>query len=146
MQPVRPYEEDYNAMLNRAQEELAAIQQGNYPPISTSMDNFDKYDVIFVGYPIWYGSIATPMQTFLHEHASKLAGKHIALFATSGSSGISTSVDEAAKLCAESEILSPTLLLTSSQLSEMDSRVTSWLEQLNIQTANNNNMGKIKLG
>lgn len=129
-------------MLNRAQEELAAIQQGNYPPISTSMDNFDKYDVIFVGYPIWYGSIATPMQTFLHEHASKLAGKHIALFATSGSSGISTSVDEAAELCPESEILSPTLLLTSSQLSEMDSRVTSWLEQLNIQTANNNNMGK----
>lgn len=142
VQPVRPYEEDYNAMLSRAQEELAAIQQGNYPPISTSMDNFDKYDVIFVGYPIWYGSIATPIQTFLHEHASKLAGKHIALFATSGGSGISTSVDEAAELCPESEILSPTLLLTSSQFSEMDSRVTSWLEQLNIQTANNNNMGK----
>lgn len=142
VQPEEPYEEDYNAMLSRAQEELAAIQQGNYPPISTSMDNFDKYDVIFVGYPIWYGSIATPIQTFLHEHASKLAGKHIALFATSGSSGISTSVDEAAELCPESEILSPTLLLTSSQLSEMDSRVTSWLEQLNIQTANNNNMGK----
>lgn len=146
VQPAQPYEEDYNAMLNRAQEELAAILQGNYPPISTSMDNFDKYDFIFVGYPIWYGSMGTPMQTFLHEHASKLAGKHIALFATSGSSGISTSVNEAAKLCPESEILSSTLLLTSSQLSEMDSRVTSWLEQLNIQTANNNNMEKIKLG
>lgn len=55
MQPVRPYEEDYNAMLNRTQEELAAIQQGNYPPISTSMDNFDKYDVILLGIPSGMG-------------------------------------------------------------------------------------------
>lgn len=86
-------------MLDRAQSELAAIRLGNYPAIRTSVESFELYDVIFVGYPIWYGSMATPMQTFRHEHATKLAGKRIALFATSGSSGISSSVSEAQALC-----------------------------------------------
>ncbi len=48
--------------------------------LKTSVEDFGNYDIVFVGYPIWYGSMATPMQTFLHNHASKLAGKRIALF------------------------------------------------------------------
>ena len=104
VEPQMPYENDYNAMLERAQEELAAIEQGRYPAVGTSVDNFDGYDIVFVGYPIWYGSMATPMQAFLHEHASKLAGKRIALFATSGGSGISASIGEARSLCPESDL------------------------------------------
>lgn len=117
-------------MLERSQEELAAIRLGNYPPVKTAMENFDDYDIVFVGYPIWYGSMATPMQTFLHSHASKLAGKRIALFATSGSSGISTSVNEARALCPDATIIERNLLLTSSSLSQMEARVSSWLEEI----------------
>ena len=91
VEPETAYDNDYNSMLERSQEELAAIRQGNYPPVKTSMESFDDYDIVFVGYPIWYGSMATPMQIFLYSHASKLAGKQIALFTTSGSSGIETS-------------------------------------------------------
>jgi len=130
VEPETAYNNDYNAMLSRAQEELAAIRQGNFPPIKTSMESFDDYDIVFVGYPIWYGSMATPMQTFLHSHASKLAGKRIALFATSGSSGISTSVNEARGLCPDATIIDRTLLLTSSGLSQMTPRVSSWLEEI----------------
>ena len=136
VEPETSYDDDYNAMLDRAQEELAAIRQGNYPPIKTSVEDFDKYDMIFVGYPIWYSSMATPMQTFLHNHASKLAGKTLALFATSGSSGISTSVNEARALCPEAEF-TQTLRLTSSSLPQMESRVASWLEELNVNIDNN---------
>ena len=85
VEPETPYEDDYNAMLDRAQVELDAIAQGNYPAITTSVESFDEYDIVFIGYPIWYGHIATPMQTFLHNHANLLAGKRIALFASSGS-------------------------------------------------------------
>ena len=130
VEPQTPYESDYNGMLNRAQEELAAIRQGNYPAIKTSVEDFGNYDIVFVGYPIWYGSMATPMQTFLHEHAAKLAGKRIALFATSGSSGISASVSEARSLCPDATIIDRTLLLTSSGLSQMATRVPSWLEEI----------------
>lgn len=128
VEPQTPYEDDYNAMLERSQEELAAIRQGNYPAIKTTLENFDNYDIVFIGYPIWYSSMATPMQAFLHEHAAKLAGKRIALFATSGSSGISTSVGEARNLCPDATVIDRTLLLTSSTLSQMENRVTEWLD------------------
>ena len=130
VEPEVAYDNDYNAMVERSQKELAAIRQGNYPPIKTTMEKFDDYDIVFVGYPIWYGSMATPMQTFLHSHASKLVGKRIALFATSGSSGISTSVNEAHNLCPDATIIDRTLLLTSSILSQMATRVPAWLEEI----------------
>ena len=130
VEPEIPYDGDYNSMLERSQEELAAIRQGNYPPIKTSIENFDDYDIVFVGYPIWYSSMATPMQTFLHEHATKFAGKRIALFATSGSSGISSSASEARSLCPYASIIEPSLLLTSSTLSQMATRVPAWLEEI----------------
>ena len=130
VEPQMPYENDYNAMLERAQEELAAIEQGRYPAVGTSVDSFDGYDIVFVGYPIWYGSMATPMQAFLHEHASKLAGRRIALFATSGGSGISASIGEARSLCPEATFVDRTLLLTSSTLSQMEGRVAEWLDEI----------------
>ncbi len=144
VEPATPYEEDYDAMLDRAQEELTAIEDGNYPTIKTFKDNFDEYDLIFVGYPIWYGRMATPMQTFLHEHASKLAGKRIALFATSGSSGISTSVTEAREFCPQT-IFTETLLLTSSGLDQMENRVVTWLEGLGTYREEEVNSLKIKI-
>jgi len=132
VEPQTPYDDDYNSMLNRSQDELAAIRQGNYPPVKTSVEKFDDYDIVFIGYPIWYSSMATPMQTFLHEHAAKLADKQIALFATSGSSGISTSVNEARKLCPDAKVIDQTLLLTSSTLSQMAERVPTWLEEIGV--------------
>ena len=61
VEPETPYDNDYNAMLERSQEELAAIRQGDYPPVKTTVENFDDYDMIFFGYPIWHGSMATPI-------------------------------------------------------------------------------------
>jgi len=136
--PTTPYDEDYNSMLQRAQSELAAIEQGDYPSIRTSVDNLEEYNMIFVGYPIWYGHIATPMQAFLHNHADKLKGKRIALFASSGSSGISTSVNEARVLCPDATF-TETLHLTSATLPQMSTRITSWLEQIGAERNSNNN-------
>ena len=116
-------------MLERAQEELAAIRQGDYPAVATYVEHFDDYDTVFVGYPIWYGSMASPMQAFLYAHASELAGKRIALFATSGSSGVSASVGEARSLCPDAEF-TEVLHLTQNTLEETELRVTAWLERL----------------
>lgn len=136
--PAVPYDEDYNSMLQRAQREQTAIGQGNYPAIQTSVDNLEDYDMIFVGYPIWYGHMATPMQTFLHNYAGELKGKKIALFASSGSSGISTSVTEAGRLCPDATF-TETLHLTSATLGQMSNRITSWLQQIGAERNTNNN-------
>lgn len=130
VEPETPYDTDYDAMLERAQQEQASIEAGNFPSIKTTVHDFDVYDIVFVGYPVWYGHMAAPMQSFLHEHAVTLAGRRIALFATSGSSGISTSVGDARTHCPEAELLDPTLLLTSSSLSQTDTRVAAWLDAI----------------
>lgn len=136
--PGTPYDEDYNAMLQRAQQEQAAIGQGNYPSVQTTVDSWDDYDLIFVGYPIWHGHMATTMQAFLHNHAGKLKGKRIALFASSGSSGISTSVTEAQNLCPDATF-TETLHLTSGTLGQMSTRVAAWLGQIGAERNKNDN-------
>ena len=90
VEPQIPYDDNYNSMLNRAQKELEEIRQGNYPAIKTSVDNFDNYDIIFIGYPIWWNLAPRIIDTFIETH--HLAGKTLIPFATSGGSGITNSV------------------------------------------------------
>lgn len=58
------------------------------PEIGNSIET-DEYDVIFLGYPIWWGTMPRIIQTFIETH--NLGGKIVIPFCTSGSSGISTS-------------------------------------------------------
>lgn len=138
VEPSDPYEGDYNAMLDRAQTEFEMIAEGSFPAIKTFVGDFSMYDIVFIGFPVWYNHIATPIQTFLHEHAGKLAGKRIALFATSGGSSITSSVNDARTLCPDAEFTEP-LLLTSSGSSQTVTRVTQWLEQLGATREDNPN-------
>ncbi|MDE6107102.1 MAG: NAD(P)H-dependent oxidoreductase [Oscillospiraceae bacterium] len=59
------------------------------PAISGSVANMEDYDVIFLGYPIWWGQAPKIMYTFLESY--DLSGKTIVPFCTSGSSGIGSS-------------------------------------------------------
>ena len=102
---ITPVESYTNADLDwndkRSRSSVEMNDPKSRPAIQEAKKNIADYDVIFIGYPIWYGSMATPMQSFLRQHASKLSGKQIALFATSGSSDITSSVNEARSICTE---------------------------------------------
>ncbi|MBO4864199.1 MAG: NAD(P)H-dependent oxidoreductase [Eubacterium sp.] len=58
---------------------------------SAPVDNMDQYDVIFVGYPVWWYICPKIINTFLENY--NLSGKTIVLFATSGGSGFGKSVE-----------------------------------------------------
>lgn len=75
------------------------------------------------------GHMATTMQSFLHSHANLLSGKRIAIFASSGSSSINTSVNEARSLVSDVEF-TETLHLTRNTIEDMGTRIPAWLEQL----------------
>ena len=60
------------------------------PKIKGKVKNIRKYDVIFVGYPIWWGKEPMIIRTFLESY--NLKGKKIVTFCTSGGSGISGSM------------------------------------------------------
>lgn len=62
------------------------------PEIKGKVKNIEKYDVIFLGYPIWWGKEPMIIRTFLESY--NLKGKEIVPFCTSGGSGISGSMKE----------------------------------------------------
>lgn len=119
-------------MLTVGQQELNAIDnQGTYPAINTNVESFEDYDVVFIGYPLWYSRMATPMQSFLHSHASKLSGKKIALFCTSASSGMSGTITDARRLCPEANF-PESLRIGSSSANNSHDDLVSWLGRIGI--------------
>ena len=84
LEPVNAYTDDYNTLLDVAQEEQ---RNDARPEIATKIDNIDEYDTIFLGYPNWWGDMPMIIYSFLDEY--DLSGKTIAPFCTSGGSGLS---------------------------------------------------------
>ena len=69
---VKPYDGDFQATINRSMKER---QEGVTPDIKPLKANLSKYDVIFLGYPIWFGTYAPPVITLLNQ--IDLAGKKV---------------------------------------------------------------------
>lgn len=67
------------------------IINGKQPEISLSVENIDDYDVIFVGYPIWWKEAPAMINTFINQF--DFTGKIVVPFCTSSSDGIEESLD-----------------------------------------------------
>ncbi len=80
---VNPYDGDYSQTISRWMQEKQDSVKVAIKPISK---NLDEYDTIFLGFPIWGGTYALPMASFISDN--KLEGKNVVTFATFGSGGI----------------------------------------------------------
>ena len=98
---VQPYDGDFQATIERGKKEL---DEGIFPEIQSLKADVAKYDVIFIGYPIWFGTYAPPIATFLNQ--VDLGGKKIVPFCTFGSGGLESSVKDLAEAEPKAEILS----------------------------------------
>lgn len=87
--PQTPYSDDYDTVVDLAQQEQSDNAR---PAISGSIENLADYDVIYVGYPNWWGDM--PMILYAFFDSYDLAGKTVAPFCTSGGSGLSNTVSE----------------------------------------------------
>lgn len=123
---AEPYPEDYNAVLEQAQQEL---NQNARPALAGSVDHMIDYDVIFLGYPIWYGDAPRAICSFLES--CDMSGKTIIPFATSGGSGMDTSIQTIRSLCPDS-VVREGLLIAGSSAAASQSRVVSWIEGLEL--------------
>ena len=98
--PAEPYSDDdlnYNVSDCRANQEQN--DPDARPAIDGSVENMDGYDVIFLGYPIWWGEAPKIISTFLESY--DFSGKTIVPFCTSGSSSIGSSAEPLADLAAD---------------------------------------------
>lgn len=116
-------------------DQISAIRQNptdasSYPAIDPVSVNLEEYDCIIIGAPLWWSSMAAPLQTFLFQHGSEMAGKKIGLIVSSHSSGISGVEDEAKRLMPAGDFLSPSLWIRSSQVSDAKSLLAGWLRDI----------------
>jgi flavodoxin len=84
---VNAYPTDYNATTDVAKREQGAKAR---PALASTVDAIDSYNVLFLGYPNWWGTIPMPVYTFLESF--NLAGKTIIPFCTNEGSGLGRSV------------------------------------------------------
>lgn len=135
---VEPAEEGLDYAANNYAIGSALIQairnnpndENSYPAIKSVEVNIADYDRIIVGAPLWWSSMAAPLQTFLFQHSAEMADKQIGLIVSSASSGISGVESDAKRLIPEGNFLSPSLWIRSSQTSNCHSLIADWLDKI----------------
>ena len=89
LETVTPYPAGYQALSELAQKEQ---RNASRPRLSAYPRSLEGYEGIFLGYPIWWGTMPRIINTFLDTY--DLSGKTVLPFCTSGSSGITQSVTD----------------------------------------------------
>lgn len=92
LEPADPYTDedlDWTNDDSRVTQEYENEDQRDVELVSTTVDNWDSYDTVFIGYPIWWGIAAWPVNTFVENN--DFTGKTVIPFCTSASSGIGDS-------------------------------------------------------
>ncbi len=97
---AQPYDGDFQGTIARCIQER---EQGVKPAIVPLKRNLADYDVIFLGYPIWFGTYAPPVAALLDS--VDLSGKRVVPFCTFGSGGLESSVKDLAARQPKAEIL-----------------------------------------
>ena len=128
--PEDPYTDadlDYND--NNSRTTIEMNDPDARPAISGSVENMEQYDIIFVGYPIWWGEAPRIVSTFMESY--DFSGKTIVPFCTSGGSGIGSSASNLERLT------SGATWLDGRRLNGSDSQdtVMEWVNSLDLNLA-----------
>jgi flavodoxin len=119
---VDPYDPDFQATIDRCMKER---EQEILPTINPVKADLSKYDVIFLGYPVWFGTYAPPVITFLN--GADLSGKKIVPFCTFGSGGLESSVKDLVAAEPHAEVL-PGYGVRAARLEAMPKEVDNFLK------------------
>ncbi|MDR1316112.1 MAG: flavodoxin [Spirochaetales bacterium] len=118
-----PYPRNYDAFVEQAQQEQ---RQRARPALKTRVPDMEKYDIIFLGHPIWWSSIPMPVASFLAEY--DLSGKTIIPFCSHGGGGPGRSRSVIAEL-APRAALAETLALRASGGASLPEAISAWLRK-----------------
>lgn len=127
LEPVEPYSDDD---LNWTDDNSRVVREHDNPDerdvalVKSTVENWDEYDTIFIGYPIWWGIAAWPVDGFIE--ANDFTGKTVIPFATSSSSGLG----ESGKLLAQKAGTGDWQEGRRFRSGVSESDVTDWVESL----------------
>ena len=124
--PAEAYTEDYDTLLDIARDEQSS---GARPALSNTVDNWEDYDAVFVGFPNWWSDAPMAVYTFLESY--DWTGKTLVPFNTSSSGGFGRSLDGVAESASGANILEG-FTVRSSALDGAQADVSAWLAGLNL--------------
>lgn len=124
--PATPYSDDYDTVLDLAQEEQ---RNDARPAISGSIENIEQYDVVYVGFPNWWGDMPMILYTFFDTY--DMSDKTVALFCTSGGSGLSNTVNEV-KTLEPNATVTDGLHIRDNAADNPESAVGEWLNDIGL--------------
>ncbi len=87
---------------------------GKEVPVSGKIDDFEKYDTVYIGFPIWYGQAPRVVHTFCKGY--DWTGKDIHIFATSGGSGIGKTAEKLQPSVSGGNIVDAKRIRTASEI------------------------------
>ncbi|MDD3119057.1 MAG: flavodoxin [Victivallales bacterium] len=121
IKPKIAYPTTYKECLAKAQKEC---REGLTPELVAMPDDLKKYEVIFVGSPNWYGTMAPPVRTFLSS--PELNGKTIVPFFTHGSGGMQNCERDVNRVCTHAKVL-PAAAFTGSSIKQSDAALQQFV-------------------
>lgn len=129
IQPVEPYTDDdldWTDDDSRVSKEHDNEDERDVALVSTTVDNWDSYDTVFIGYPIWWGIAAWPVDNFVKDN--DFTGKTVIPFCTSASSGIGDSGNLLEKMAGTGDWQDGERFRSGASESDVD----SWVESLGL--------------
>lgn len=115
---------DWNNKQSRSSLEMT--DETSRPDMADNDSHAGDYDVIFIGFPIWWGVAPRVVNTFIESN--DLTGKKIVIFATSGGSGIDYAINDMKKRYPQLAIAGGRLLSRK----DTDAEMRNWVEELGL--------------
>lgn len=121
---VEQYPGSYDDTIDVGQEEKSA---GARPELSSHIEDLNRYDTIFLGFPNWWGDMPMAVYSFLDEY--DFSGKTIVPFVTSGGSGFSNTIRAIESAEPDATVLEG-LALRDNRSPQAEGDIAEWLDRL----------------
>ena len=124
IQTATPYPGNFDNLAAQADNER---QNGIHPDLATNIENLDDYDVIFVGYPIWWYQMPMAMYSFFDEY--DFAGKTLIPVSSHGGSGWTGTTDDIASMEPQATMVDGYSISRSNVAGSADG-IRQWLQRI----------------
>lgn len=125
IQPQKVYPTNHSTLVNQAEKEQA---QDARPAIKNKLNNLEKYDTVFIGYPIWWSDMPQIMYTFFDTY--NFSGKTIIPFTVHGGSGLSGTVSRIQKLEPGATVYKKGLSIDRDNVGSSRKKIENWLSNI----------------
>ncbi len=127
IEPKNPYTTNHSDLVSLAKEEQ---EKDVRPEIKNKISNFDDYEIIYVGYPIWWSDMPQILYTFFELY--DFNGKTVIPFSTHGGSGLAGTVSTIKNKLTGATVIQNAFTISRNNMEQAPTEIESWLKEINL--------------